>query len=36
VMPAAGLTLEEVRYPADHELGARAYEARALRDLSRS
>ncbi|HEY6665364.1 MAG TPA: tRNA pseudouridine synthase A [Propionibacteriaceae bacterium] len=36
VMPAAGLTLEEVRYPADHELGVRAYEARALRDLSRS
>ena len=36
VMPAAGLTLEEVGYPADHELGARAYEARALRDLSRS
>jgi tRNA pseudouridine38-40 synthase len=36
VMPAAGLTLEEVGYPADHELAARAYEARALRDLSRS
>ena len=36
VMPAAGLTLEEVGYPADHELGARADEARALRDLSRS
>jgi tRNA pseudouridine38-40 synthase len=36
VMPAAGLTLEEVGYPADHELDARALEARALRDLSRS
>jgi tRNA pseudouridine38-40 synthase len=36
VMPAAGLTLEEVGYPADHELDARAWEARALRDLSRS
>jgi tRNA pseudouridine38-40 synthase len=36
VMPAAGLTLEEVGYPADHELAARAYEARAMRDLSRS
>jgi tRNA pseudouridine38-40 synthase len=36
VMPPAGLTLEEVGYPADHELAARAYEARALRDLSRS
>ena len=31
VMPAAGLTLEEVGYPADHELAARALEARALR-----
>jgi tRNA pseudouridine38-40 synthase len=36
VMPAAGLTLEEVGYPADHELAARAVESRALRDLSRS
>jgi tRNA pseudouridine38-40 synthase len=36
VMPAAGLTLEEVSYPADHELVERALEARALRDLSRS
>jgi tRNA pseudouridine38-40 synthase len=36
MMPAAGLTLEEVGYPADHELAARVGEARALRDLSRS
>ena len=36
VMPAAGLTLEEVGYPPDHELNTRAWEARALRDLSRS
>jgi tRNA pseudouridine38-40 synthase len=36
VMPPAGLTLEEVGYPADHELVARAHQARALRDLSRS
>jgi tRNA pseudouridine38-40 synthase len=36
VLPAAGLTLEEVGYPADHELAARARQARALRDLSRS
>jgi tRNA pseudouridine38-40 synthase len=36
VMPAAGLTLEEVGYPADQELAARAFEARAMRDLSRS
>ena len=36
VLPAAGLTLEEVGYPADHELAARALQARALRDLSRS
>jgi tRNA pseudouridine38-40 synthase len=35
-MPAAGLTLEEVGYPADQELAARALEARATRDLSRS
>ena len=36
VMPATGLTLEEVGYPADHELAARALEARALRQVSRS
>jgi tRNA pseudouridine38-40 synthase len=36
VMPAAGLTLEEVGYPADHELAMRALEARALREASRS
>ena len=36
VMPAYGLTLEEVGYPADHELAARAREARAVRQLSRS
>jgi tRNA pseudouridine38-40 synthase len=36
VMPAAGLTLEEVGYPADHELTTRALEARALREASRS
>lgn len=36
VMPASGLTLEEVGYPADHELAARALQARATRDLSRS
>jgi tRNA pseudouridine38-40 synthase len=36
VMPAHGLTLEEVAYPADHELAARAFEARAIRQLSQS
>jgi tRNA pseudouridine38-40 synthase len=36
VMPAAGLTLEEVGYPADHDLATRVLEARALRDASRS
>jgi tRNA pseudouridine38-40 synthase len=36
VMPAHGLTLEEVGYPADDELAARAREARAFRQLSRS
>ena len=36
VMPAAGLTLEEVRYPADHELATRVLEARAVRGASRS
>jgi len=35
-MPATGLTLEEVGYPADHELAARVLEARALREVSRS
>ncbi len=33
VMPAGGLTLEEVGYPADDELAARAVEARATREL---
>jgi tRNA pseudouridine38-40 synthase len=32
VMPAPGLTLEEVGYPADHELATRVLEARAFRD----
>jgi tRNA pseudouridine38-40 synthase len=36
VMPPAGLTLEEVGYPADHELATRALEARAVRRASRS
>jgi tRNA pseudouridine38-40 synthase len=36
VMPAAGLTLEEVGYPADHDLATRVLEARALREASRS
>jgi tRNA pseudouridine38-40 synthase len=36
VMPAAGLTLEEVGYPADHELAVRALEARAMREAGRS
>ena len=36
VMPATGLTLEEVGYPADDELAARVLEARALREVSRS
>jgi tRNA pseudouridine38-40 synthase len=31
VVPAHGLTLEEVRYPADDELAARAQEARQVR-----
>ncbi|SDD76258.1 tRNA pseudouridine(38-40) synthase TruA [Auraticoccus monumenti] len=31
VMVARGLTLEEVRYPPDHELAARAAEARTVR-----
>ncbi|MDR3069511.1 MAG: tRNA pseudouridine(38-40) synthase TruA [Propionibacteriaceae bacterium] len=35
VMPACGLTLEEVGYPAAGELAARAIEARARRKLCR-
>jgi tRNA pseudouridine38-40 synthase len=34
VMPAKGLTLVEVGYPPDDELGARAAETRARRDLA--
>ncbi|WP_052111662.1 tRNA pseudouridine(38-40) synthase TruA [Knoellia subterranea] len=34
VMPAHGLSLEEVTYPADADLAARAEEARATRSLS--
>ncbi|MET0998917.1 MAG: tRNA pseudouridine(38-40) synthase TruA [Marmoricola sp.] len=34
VMQARGLTLEEVRYPADAELGERARTSRAMRTLS--
>ncbi|MDO5678052.1 MAG: tRNA pseudouridine(38-40) synthase TruA [Propionibacteriaceae bacterium] len=33
VMPARGLTLEEVGYPADDQLAARAEESRAMRSL---
>ena len=33
VLPAHGLTLEEVGYPADTELAARAAEARTIRSL---
>ena len=33
VLPACGLTLEEVGYPADDELAARVTEARAVREL---
>lgn len=33
VMPAHGLSLEEVSYPADEDLAARAVEARATRTL---
>lgn len=33
VMPARGLTLEEVGYPENHQLAARAARARALRTL---
>ena len=32
-MPAHGLTLEEVGYPPDAELAARAAETRAVRSL---
>jgi tRNA pseudouridine38-40 synthase len=32
-MPARGLSLEEVRYPPDAELAARASEARVRRVL---
>jgi tRNA pseudouridine38-40 synthase len=32
VMPAHGLTLTEVGYPPDEELGARAEQTRARRD----
>jgi tRNA pseudouridine38-40 synthase len=32
-MPPHGLSLEEVVYPADAELAARAEEARAVRTL---
>jgi tRNA pseudouridine38-40 synthase len=35
VMPAAGLTLEEVGYPPDHELAARVIVARAIRQVAR-
>ena len=31
---AGGLTLEEVGYPADHELAGRAHQARAVRELA--
>ncbi|GGL82662.1 tRNA pseudouridine synthase A [Microlunatus endophyticus] len=33
VMPAAGLTLEQVSYPADDQLAARAVESRRLRTV---
>ena len=33
VLPARGLTLEEVRYPADAELATQARAARVLRTL---
>ena len=36
VMPAHGLTLEEVGYPADEELAARAAVARSVRVLDRT
>ena len=34
VMPARGLTLEEVGYPPDDQLAVRAEQARARRDLA--
>lgn len=34
VMPARGLVLEEIRYPADDQLAARARESRAVRSLT--
>jgi tRNA pseudouridine38-40 synthase len=33
VVPPHGLSLEEVRYPQDEELAARALEARRVRTL---
>lgn len=33
VMPAAGLCLEEVRYPPDDQLAARARESRSVREM---
>ena len=36
VMPAHGLTLEEVAYPPDAELATRAAETRAIRSASTS
>jgi tRNA pseudouridine38-40 synthase len=36
VMPAHGLTLEEVGYPPDHQLRSRGREARTVRELSPS
>ena len=36
VMPALGLTLEEVGYPADDQLAQRAADARAVRELEES
>lgn len=35
VMPAHGLTLEEVGYPSDEQLAARVTQARALREVPR-
>jgi tRNA pseudouridine38-40 synthase len=35
VMPPHGLSLEEVVYPPDEELAARAEQARAVRTLER-
>jgi tRNA pseudouridine38-40 synthase len=36
VMPARGLTLEEVGYPPDDQLAARAQQARTRRELAES